>query len=339
MNWRTLLYSITVSVILAGLIAACAAPASAPAAGAETPAAEEAAPEAAESGEATTVTVSGAFALFPLMTLWAEEYGKVNPNLQFDIQAGGAGKGMTDMLSGAADIAMLSREPRQEELDQGSYLVPVTIDSVVGTVNASNPNLEALLTQGLTSEEANAIWVSGETTTWGQLLGTDSTDPINVYTRSDSSGAAEMWVKFAGGEAQEELKGTAVNGDPGVAEAVRQDPLGVGYNNVGFSFDPTTGEPIEGLRVIPIDLNGDNQLSEDENFYNTRNEFTAAVAEGKYPFPPARILYLVTKDEPSPAIGEFYRWVLNEGQAFVEDAGYVKLTDEQIQEALALVEE
>jgi hypothetical protein len=31
--------------------------------------------------------------------------------------------------------------------------------------------------------------------------------------------------------------------------------------------------------------------------------------------------------------------VLNEGQAFVEDAGYVKLTDEQIQEALALVEE
>ena len=66
----------------------------------------------------TTISVSGAFALFPLMTVWAEEYQKLHPEVRFDVQAGGAGKGMTDMLAGAADIAMLSREPRQEELDQ-----------------------------------------------------------------------------------------------------------------------------------------------------------------------------------------------------------------------------
>ena len=59
-------------------------------------------------GAQETISVSGAFALFPLMSLWAEEYQKINPNVQFDVQAGGAGKGMTDMLSGAADIAMLS---------------------------------------------------------------------------------------------------------------------------------------------------------------------------------------------------------------------------------------
>ena len=56
--------------------------------------------------ENTTISVSGAFALFPLMTIWADEYSKLNPAVTFDVQAGGAGKGMTDVLAGAVDVAM-----------------------------------------------------------------------------------------------------------------------------------------------------------------------------------------------------------------------------------------
>lgn len=339
------LFAVTLTLLLVAstLLAACVAPAAQPGAGApaDTGAAAAtdtaAATEAAAGGEEVAISVSGAFALFPLMSLWAEEYQKLNPNIQFDIQAGGAGKGMTDMLAGAADIAMLSREPRQEELDQGSFLVPVTIDSVLATANAANPYVDQLLAKGLTPESGSSIWTSGTPITWGELLGTDATDPVNPYTRSDAAGAAEMWAKYLGAEVQEDLKGTAVNGDPGLAEAVRQDNLGIGFNNVGFAYDPTTLQPIEGLVVVPLDLNGDGAISDDENFYETRDEFTAAVAEGKYPFPPARVLYLVTKGEPSPAIAEFYRWVLTDGQQFVQPAGYVPLTQERIDEALGLV--
>lgn len=293
---------------------------------------------AASSGQ-IVLSVSGAFALFPLMTVWTQEYQALHPELTFDVQAGGAGKGMTDMLSGAADIAMLSREPRSEELEQGSFLIPVTVDSVLATVNAENPNLDALLNQGLTAEEAHGLWITQDIKTWGQLLGNGSKESVNVYTRSDSSGAAEMWALFALGEAQEELRGTAVNGDPGVAEAVRQDPLGIGYNNVGFAYDQSTGNPIAGLRTVPLDLNGDGQISDDEAFYETRVAFTAAVAAGHYPFPPARTLYLVTKGAPDDPIVDFYRWVLTDGQAFVDGAGYVPLTGAQIEEALGLLGE
>lgn len=44
-----------------------------------------------------TIGVSGTFALFPMVSVWAEAYQKVNPNVRFDVQAGGAGKGMTDV--------------------------------------------------------------------------------------------------------------------------------------------------------------------------------------------------------------------------------------------------
>lgn len=318
MSKQLLIRLTLVLVLLATTLTGCASPVAQPGAPA---------PE--------TISISGAFALLPMVSLWADEYQKLNPGLRFDIQGGGAGKGMTDVLSGAVDIAMLSREVREEETAQGAVLVPVVIDAVVGTVNADNPHLEAILATGVTPEIVRAIWIEEAVTTYDQWLGDGSSDPITVYTRSDASGAGEMWARFAGGTAQEELKGIAVNADPGLAEAVRQDRLGIGYNNIGFTYDITTGEPVAGLRVIPIDLNGNGVIDADEDFYATKPDIVAAISRRAYPFPPARELYLVTKGEASPAIKAFYRWILTDGQQFVAQAGYVPLTQDQIEAALA----
>jgi phosphate transport system substrate-binding protein len=318
------------------IAASCATPSAAPST--TSGSSDQTAGSSARAGsEVTTIYVSGAFALFPMMAVWAEEYQKINPNVRFDVQGGGAGKGMTDVLSNAVDIAMVSRETRPEEEAQGAFPVPVTIDAVVGTFNANNPYRDQFLATGLTSETAAAIWISGEITTWGQLLGTDAPESIHVYTRSDASGAGEMWAKFSGGVAQEDLSGTAVNADPGLAEAVRQDRLGVGYNNIGFTYDLATGAINEGLQVIPIDLNGNGQIDPDEDFYQNRDALTAAIAAEIYPYPPARPLYFVTKGEPNALISDFYRWVLTDGQAFVADAGYINLPEARIQEALDLI--
>lgn len=170
-------------LLIVGVAAACA-PAAQTGTGSSTSADSTGSTDnsaAGATGEKVAISVSGAFALFPLMSLWAEEYQKINPNVQFDVQAGGAGKGMTDMLSGAADIAMLSREARQEEVDQGSFLVPVTIDSVLATANAENPYVDQLIAKGLTPESGAQVWTSGTPVTWGELLGTDATDRVNPY--------------------------------------------------------------------------------------------------------------------------------------------------------------
>lgn len=279
----------------------------------------------------TTITLSGAFALYPMVQVWADEYHKLHSDVQFDISAGGAGKGMTDVLAGAVDVAMVSREVRQEETDQGALGFAVVKDAVVATISANNPVLDALLAKGLTSESGAKIWLTTEATTWGALAGTDDTSEIHVYTRADSAGAAEVWSKFLGGKAQEDLKGIAVQGDAGLAEAVRQDNLGIGFNNIGFAYDLKTGKAIEGLRIIPLDLNEDGQITSDEDFYADVKLLTAAITEDRYPSPPARPLYLVTKGQPSAAVTDFLKWVLTDGQALIDSAGYVHLTDDIIQ--------
>ncbi|MGQ9800326.1 MAG: PstS family phosphate ABC transporter substrate-binding protein [Candidatus Saccharicenans sp.] len=273
------------------------------------------------------ISISGAWALYPLAVRWAEEFQKKNPGVKIDLQAGGAGKGMADVLAGLVDIGMVSRNIYSEELSRGALPLAVARDAVVGTLNQNNPFLQAILQRGLTRDQLRAICVEGKVKYWEELLGLTGRTPIRVYTRSDACGAAETWAAFLGAH-QEDLQGIAIYGDPGLAEAVRRDPYGLGFNNLNFAYSPDTLKPHQGLAIMPLDVNQDGQLSPEESFYQDRNRLTAAISAGRYPSPPARDLYLVIKkSRQSQTVLAFLDWVLVQGQNLVEAAGYLKLDD------------
>lgn len=280
------------------------------------------------------ITVSGAFALYPMMQRWAEEFHKLHPGVEFDISAGGAGKGMTDVLAGAVDIGMVSREVTAEEEAKGAYWLPVVIDAVFPTVSNQNPVLEDLLAKGMTQDTLIKIFITGEIRTWGEAVGrAEITDEIHPYTRADSCGAADVWAKYLGSKRQEDLLGIAVSGDPGLLEAVIKDALGIGYNNLNYVYDAESGKPVVGIVVVPIDQDR-NGIAEAEELLETRSEALEAVASGKYPSPPARPLNLVTKGKPQGLISIFLEWILTDGQQFVSEAGYIQLPAEMLAEAL-----
>ena len=284
----------------------------------------------ASSVDEGTITISGAFALYPLMVRWGEEYQKLHPGVQFDISAGGAGKGMTDALAGAVEIGMVSRAVSPEEEAKGAFWVEVVKDAVFPTISPQNPVYADLMAKGITQEIFVGIFITGEITTWGQVVGRpEVTDIIHVYTRSDACGAAEVWAKFLGG-AQENLLGIGVSSDPGLLDAVIKDPLGIGYNNLNYAFDANTGLPVAGAAVVPVDANG-NSTADPEELLDTKEKAIAAVATGLYPSPPARALNLVTLGKPSGLVQAFIQWVLTDGQQYIGEVGYIPLTAEQLQ--------
>jgi phosphate transport system substrate-binding protein len=188
------------------------------------------------------------------------------------------------------------------------------------------------MTKGLKKDAANDIWITGRYTTWAQAFGAKQSSPIHIYTRSDACGAAEMWAKFFG-KKQEDLLGVGVFGDPGLAQAVKKDPLGIGFNNIGYAYDATTRKQIKGIRVVPIDLNNNGKIDSDEDFYTSLDDLMAAIATGKYPSPPSRELYFVIKGSPrnNKVLADFIRWVLSDGQKFVKEAGYIALPKDRIE--------
>jgi phosphate transport system substrate-binding protein len=284
-----------------------------------------------------TIRVSGAWALYPMMVKWGEEYRKVHPKVRVDISAGGAGKGVVDALAGLVNVGMVSREITLEEIKQGVFYVPVVKDAVFPVMSDENPVFQKGLSgKGMKKQTFIDLWIKGRDMIWGEIVGNDSKYKVHVYTRSDSCGAAETWAQYLGGKNQEDLQGIGVYGDPGLAEAVRKDPHGIGYNNLNYAYDFKTGLPPKGLRIVPVDLNENGKVDPEEDL-KTKNRAVQAIASGIYPSPPARDLYLLTKENLKGVTKEFIRWILTDGQKYVEETGYIKLTKTQVNLALRKV--
>ena len=278
-------------------------------------------------GGGTTIRISGAWALYPMVLVWKDAYEQTH-NVTVEVSGGGAGKGLSDVLNRMVDIGMVSRPFAEEELAQGIFYVAVAKDAVAATINRNNPAVDLIQQQGLSREDLKSIFL-GEVTHWGSVMGRDlSDDKIVVLGRSDSSGAAEIWAAFLGNYTQDDLRQKAdanYDGDMALAQGVKNQKNAIGFNNINYVYNVETGGFASGIRPIPIDLNGDNVLQQDEEFYDTRSSFVDNVSHGIYPSPPGRSEYLASKGAFTGAAKAFVTWVLTDGQALLSENGYVEL--------------
>ena len=292
-------------------------------------------PQSSSTAPSGRIAISGAWALYPLVVQWAEAYQEEFPAVRVDVSAGGAGKGIADALARLVDLGMVSREITPAETNNGCVFVPVAKDAVVCIINAANPLARHVLATGLARPVLTSIWLATSLTTWGAVAQTNSTAPLHVYTRSDAAGAPETWAAYLGAR-QENLKGDGVYGDPGVVQAVRTDINGIGYCNLNFGFDPATDAAVAGIVVVPLDANANGRADASEAVA-TRTAAMQAIRTGNYPSPPARDLYLVTKESFQGTAAHFVRWALTVGQRYVDRAGYICVSSNQIAHAMQLV--
>lgn len=89
------------------------------------------------------------------------------------------------------------------------------------------------------------------------------------------------------------------------------------------------------MAIIPLDVNENGQIDPEEDFYQTSDDLIAAINDGRFPSPPARDLYLVTKGRPTkPEVIEFLKYVLSDGQQFAEETGYIGLSADKLAQNL-----
>ena len=281
-----------------------------------------------------TISMSGAWALYPLAVKWGEAFKQVHPNVKLDISAGGAGKGMTDVLAGAVDLGMVSREIDKAEKAKGAVPIFVAKDGVFLTVNANNPALKAILAHGLSKEKLVDIFITGKIKTWKDAVPGGPDLPIHVYTRSDSCGAASAWAATLGKYKQENLRGTGVNSDPGLLDQVKKDRAGIGYNNLSFLF--VKGKVMPGVCIVPLDMKGNGQLTPGDKIDSEKKAFDE-ISAGRYPG--ARKEYLVAKGSVKGLAAEFVKFALSDSgtKVLLNTGGFVPLTRQERIAQLALV--
>ncbi|MBS3964342.1 MAG: phosphate ABC transporter substrate-binding protein PstS family protein [Methylomonas sp.] len=289
---------------------------------------------AAASGVSGNISSVGSDTLANLMTLWAEEFGKIYPNVNIQIQAAGSSTAPPALTEATANLGPMSRKMKDNEIDDFESkfgykptAIPVAIDALAVFVNKDNP------IKGLSIPQVDAIMSSTrkcgyatDITTWGEvgLTGGWGSKPIQLYGRNSVSGTYGFFKDEA--LCKGDFKSN-VNEQPGsasVVQSVTTSNNGIGYSGIGYSTS--------GVRAVPLaKKDGDDYV-----------EATAEnVTAGTYPL--ARYLYIYVNKKPNeplaPLEREFIKMVLSKtGQQVVVKDGYIPLPAKVAEKSLTLIQ-
>ena len=283
------------------------------------------------SGVSGNLSSVGSDTLANLMTLWAEEFKRLYPNVNIQIQAAGSSTAPPALTEGTSNLGPMSRKMKDKELEafEKKYgykplAIPVAIDALAVYVHKDNP------IKGMTIPQVDAIFSATrkcggkeDITSWGQLGlgGALGGKNVQLYGRNSVSGTYGYFKKHA--LCKGDFKNT-VNEQPGsasVVQSVSSSINGIGYSGVGYKTS--------GVRAVPLAK-------------KDGGEFIAADTEhalnGTYPL--SRFLYVYVNKRPNeplaPLEREFITMVMSKvGQEVVVKDGYIPLPAKVAEKELA----
>ncbi len=108
------------------------------------------------------LVIAGSSSITPLMEKLVESYKSINPNAVIEIQQSDSTTGVNVVVEGIADIGMVSREVKENELKKGISAYILAIDGLAIIVNKNNP------ITNITKGNIYKIF-TGEITTWDKV--------------------------------------------------------------------------------------------------------------------------------------------------------------------------
>mgnify|MGYP001828859431 CR=1 FL=1 len=283
------------------------------------------------SGVSGNLSSVGSDTLANLMTLWAEEFKRIYPNVNVQIQAAGSSTAPPALTEGTSNLGPMSRLMKDNEVQafeqRNGYKptpIAVAIDALAIFVHKDNP------IEGLTLAQADAIFSSTRTcgggediVNWAQLglPGAWASRGIQLYGRNSVSGTYGYFKQHA--LCKGDFK-NSVNEQPGsasVVQSVSASLNGIGYSGIGYTTSSVRAVPLASEAGKPfVESTPDNAIN------------------GSYPL--ARFLYVYENKEPGqdldPITRQFLAMVLSRrGQEVVIKDGYIPLPAKVAERELA----
>lgn len=321
-------------LVLSLLVAACADDAAEPTPDEATSTTDESAEDVStDDSESVSgaVNLDGSSTVGPLSEVAAELYMQENPDVRVTVAISGTGGGFEKFCIGETDGNNSSREIKEEEIaiceenGIGYDYVTVANDALSVLVNNEFP------VDCMTVEQVNAIWDEGsEVSTWGDLEGVDMGDiadsPVQLYGPGTDSGTFDFFTEAVNGESGRIRTDYIDIGedDNAAVTAVQGDPTAMGY--VPFSYYQEAGDAVKAL-----------QIDDGDGCVEAALE---TVQDGSYtPLGRGLFVYFSNTALERPEVLDFAEFYVNNAPEIAELAEFVPLTDEQVEEAQAKIEE
>jgi len=269
-----------------------------------------------------SINVTTSPELYDLTMKWANEYSRLNPTQKINVSKTSENN-ISEIIS-SGELGIVSEEFYHKLNNSSTWSMVVGRDVIVPVMSSKNPLLNEIYLKGITIKELTQFVSNPENRNWGDLIGSAQKIPVHFYTTNDQSAGSVL-------RSLQNLHQPISNGiqSSSTAEmilAIQNDPNAIGFFNLTQISDQNNKNLLEGLRFVPIDKNGNGKIDYMENIYTSIESFSRGVWIGKYPKALTSNIYSVSSTNPNN-ISEvaFLKWVLTDGQSFLNEKGYSDL--------------
>lgn len=264
------------------------------------------------------VVITGNRFSYKLVQRWIDDYNKVAPSVQIIIES----RGTSD--PNKYDILAEAYIPGQEFLKHREY-INVARYAILPVATTNSAFANHFTEKGLTTDLIKQIFFNDILVDKEKLQNINA--PYAIYTRQQRAGVPVVFANYFGYE-QKDIKGTTIAGaDEHLLKALLRDPNGVTYLPLTLIYDQQTRKPVDGLAVLPVDLNGNGRLNDDEKFYASVDNVIDRLEkkeQREIKNIPIEYLHLsIDKETASREAVDFLKWVNDNGQAYLHEFGYL----------------
>lgn len=281
------------------------------------------------SGSRENVDQAGSSTVLPIAEAWAEEFGRsIGANIV--VSGGGSGAGIAKFCRGELDIADASRPMRQSEIDTckgigiDPYEMTVAIDGLSVVVSKDNDFVDCL-----TTAQLHKMWTadaSKQVNKWNQIDPSWPDAKIELFGPGTDSGTYDYWREVI------------IAPNDGSSATTRPDYTASEDDNVLVNGVASKVHAMAFFGLAYYEENADklNLVKVDEGKGKGCVEPTAANVESGEYSPLSRPLFMYTKGKPTGVLQKYFEKAYSEdGQALVEEVGYIKLPATKLAEMKA----
>lgn len=262
------------------------------------------------------VIITGTRFTYLLVQKWIDDYNKVNPEVQLIIES----RGTND--PSRYDILIEAYEPDEEAKKVRDYLY-IARYAILPVANSQSAFAKIYSTKGLNKDLIKQLFFHDITADKKQIK-----TPFTVYTRLQKAGAPITFTKYFGYEQKDILGKVIAGSDEHLLKALLRDSIGLSYLPVNLIYDQTTGKPHAGIAVLPIDLDGNGKVGDNEKFYDNLSTVVQRLEEKNakeiFNLPIEYLNLSVSKTDPNPEAIAFLQWVIQNGQNDLHTLGFLK---------------
>jgi phosphate transport system substrate-binding protein len=273
------------------------------------------------------ITADGSSTVGPFTTKAAEDW-KAAGGSDLTVGISGTGGGFERFCAGETDISNASRAIKDEEAaicaENGVEYVELQVatDALTNVVNAENDWVACL-----TVEQLNAIWKPGsKVSNWNQVDPSFPDVSLKLYGAGTDSGTFDYFTDVVNGEEGASRSDFSPTEDDNVTvQGVSGDKGALGY--FGFSYFEQNQDTLKALEVD----GGEGCVAPSVD----------TAQDGSYT-PLSRPLFMYVKKSSladTAGLTDFVRYALENEQTIAEQAQFVPLSQEQIDEQLQKLED